>query len=108
MNLFSNLKNNDDPAIIDNEIIFSYKRLNNDLKNFDNFFESIKSKTDEELKKINALKNIVNDKYNFTIIKLKPAIDFLIKDINLNKEKDRLIYPMRSYTNKRSKINSLS
>ena len=66
----------------------------------------IKVKTDEELKKIKAIKFIKDENYDFTVIKLKPAIDFLLQDLKNNIEKDRLIYPMKSYNQKRTKINS--
>ena len=40
MSLFSNLDNTKSPALFDHGCSYSYKELNEDMKKFDNFFES--------------------------------------------------------------------
>ena len=57
---------------------------------------SIKKETDNHLKSINALKNISLDFGFSTVIDLRKATDYLVKNIKDNSEEDRLIFPMIS------------
>ena len=64
----------------------------------------IKNETDTKLSKINAYKKYLDNDYDFTCINLKPALDLLIDDMKKNDENNRLIYPMKLYNLKRSKL----
>lgn len=68
----------------------------------------IRKETDEELLKINAIKkNFICDN-DFVIIRLKPAINLLIKNLEDKSVKKKLIYPLKNNNIKRSKINELN
>ena len=68
----------------------------------------IREETDKKLLGINAIsKHFICDN-NFMVIKLKPAINLLIKNLKDKSIKKKLIFPLKNNNIKRSKINELN